>query len=143
MQTLSETELAEVSAAINTIHNGPEVSATTSSDDVQEAIHALISFNRRKPSSVDKPAESNSQPDGASTTQLVPFAGKKAANITAVRHAPPPDQEEQLRKIALAKVNAAKGIGHRHGFNSVIIEDAKPEKLRLFATNEEFFSRSG
>jgi hypothetical protein len=74
---------------------------------------------------------------------LVPFAGKKAASITAVRHAPPPDQEEQLRKIALAKVNAAKGIGHRHGFNSVIIEDAKPEKLRLFATNEEFFSRSG
>jgi hypothetical protein len=145
VQTLSETELAEVSAAINTIQNGPEVGATTSSDDVQEAIQALISFNRRKPSSVDKPAESNSQPDGASTTQLVPFAGKnlKAASITAVRHAPPPDQEEQLRKIALAKVNAAKGIGHRHGFNSVIIEDAKPEKLRLFATNEEFFSRSG
>jgi hypothetical protein len=40
-------------------------------------------------------------------------------------------------------VNEAKGIGHRHGFNSVIIEDAKPEKLRLFASNEEFFSRSG
>ena len=143
VQTFSETELAEVSAAINTIQNGPEVSATTSSDDVQEAIQALISFNRRKPSSVDKPAESNLQPDGASTTQLVPFAGKKAASITAVRHAPPPDQEEQLRKIALAKVNAAKGIGHRHGFNSVIIEDAKPEELRLFATNEEFFSRNG
>jgi hypothetical protein len=81
VQTLSETELAEVSAAINTIQNGPEVGATTSSDDVQEAIQALISFNRRKPSSVDKPAESNSQesqPDGASTTQSVPFAGKKA-----------------------------------------------------------------
>jgi hypothetical protein len=40
----------------------------------------------------------------------------------------------------LAKVNAAKGNGHRHGFNSVIIEDAKPETRRLFATNEEFFS---
>ena len=140
VQTLSETELAEVSAAINTIHNGPEVSATTSSDDVQEAIQALISFNRRKPSSVDKPAESNSQPDGTSTTQLVPFASKKAASITAVRHAPPPDQEEQLRKIALAKVNAAKGHGHRHGMYSLVIEDAKPEKRRLFATNEEFFS---
>jgi hypothetical protein len=131
VQTFSETELADsevrVSAAINTIHNGPEVSATTSSGDVQKAIQALISFNRRKhTSSVDKPAESNSQesqPDGASTTQSVPFAGKKAASITAaaVRHAPPPDQEEQLRKIALpvAKVNAAKGNGHRHGFNSV------------------------
>jgi hypothetical protein len=47
VQTLSVTELAEVSAAIYTIHNGPEVDATTSSDDVQEAIQALISFNRR------------------------------------------------------------------------------------------------
>ncbi len=73
--------------------------------------------------------------------ELVPFAGKKAASITAVRHAPPPpDQEEQLRKIALAKVNAAKGTGHRHGMYSLMIEDAKPEKRRLFATNEEFFS---
>jgi hypothetical protein len=71
---------------------------------------------------------------------LVPFASKKAASITAVRHAPPPDQEEQLRKIALAKVNAAKGSGHRHGMYSLMIEDAKPEKRRLFATNEEFFS---
>jgi hypothetical protein len=108
VQTLSETELAEVSAAINTIQNGPEVGATTSSDEVQEAIQALISFNRRKPSSVDKSAESDSQLDSASTTQLVPFTGKKAANITAVRHLPPPNHEEQLRKIALAKVNAAK-----------------------------------
>ncbi len=61
------------------------------------------------------------------------------ASITAVRHAPP-DQEEQLRKIALAKVNAAKGTGHRQGMYSLMIEDAKPEKRRLFATNEEFFS---
>jgi hypothetical protein len=140
VQTLSETELSEVTAAINTIQNGPEVGATTSSDDVQEAIQALISFNRRKPSSVDKSAESNSQPDSASTTQLVPFTGKKAANITAVRHPPPPNHEEQLRNIALAKVNATRGNGHRHGMNSVMIEDVKPEKLRLFATNEEFFS---
>jgi hypothetical protein len=100
VQTLSETELAEVSAAINTIHKGPEASATTSSDDVQEAIQALISFNRRKPSSVDKPVESNLQPDGASTTQLVPFAGKKAASITVVRHAPPPDQDSRRSSYA-------------------------------------------
>ena len=137
---MSATELAEVSAAINTIHNVPEVGAATTADDVQEAIQALISFNRRKPSSVDKSAESNSQSDGTSTTQLVPFTGKNTASITAVRHSPSPNQEEQLRKIALAKVNAAKGNGHRHGMNSVMIEDAKPEKLRLFATNEEFFS---
>ena len=99
----------------------------------------MISFTR-KSSSVDKSAESNSQSDGTSTTQLVPFTGKNTASITAVRHSPSPNQEEQLRKIALAKVNAAKGNGHRHGMNSVMIEDAKPEKLRLFATNEEFFS---
>ena len=138
--SLSETELTAVCAAINTIHNAPEVSAATNHDaDVeQEAIQVLTNFHRRGTS--HKPAESNSQPDGTSTTQLVPFASKKAASITAVRHAPPPDQEEQLRKIALAKVNAAKGHGHRHGMYSLVIEDAKPEKRRLFATNEEFFS---
>ena len=141
VQTLSETELAEVSAAINTIHNVPEVGAATTADGVQEATQALISFTR-KPSSVDKPAEStgNSQSDGTGTTQLVPFTGKNTASITAVRHSPSPNQEEQLRKIALAKVSAARGKGHHHGMNSVMIEDAKPEKLRLFATNEEFFS---
>jgi hypothetical protein len=58
----------------------------------------------------------------------VPFTGKNTGSITAVRHSPSPNQEEQLRKIALAKVNAAKGNGHRHGMNSVMIEDAKPEK---------------
>ena len=80
--TLSETELAEVCAAINTMHNGPEVGAATSADGEQEATQALISFNR-KPASFDKSAESNSQPDGTSTTQLAPFAGKKVASITA------------------------------------------------------------
>ena len=70
----------------------------------------------------------------------MPFAGNKASTISAVKHSPPPNNEELLRKVALAKVNAATGIVHRHGMNSVTIEDAKPEKLRLFATNEEFFS---
>ena len=69
--TFSETELSEVCAAINTIHNGPEVNAATTADGVQEAIQALISFTR-KPSSVDKSAESNSQSDGTSTTQRKP-----------------------------------------------------------------------
>jgi hypothetical protein len=82
------------------MHNGREVGAATSAEGEQEAIQTLISFNR-KPASVDKSVESNSQPDGTSTTQLVPFAGKKVASITAVRHSSSPNEEEEQRKIAL------------------------------------------
>jgi hypothetical protein len=138
--TFSETELAEVSAAINTLHNGHEVSAATSADVEQEAIQVLTKLHRTSP--VAKSAGSTLK--CGDTTHLVPVtaAGMKAAATigSVTRHGTPrADQHELQLKIAQAKVSESRGPGYRNGTFSVTMNEAP--KFRLCSTRTSWFAK--
>jgi hypothetical protein len=110
--SLSETELTAVCAAINTIHNGPEVSAATSADVEQEAIQVLTKLHRTSPAA--KSAGSTLKCGLGDTTHLVPVTAagmKAAATIGSVRRLDTSlaDQHELQVKIARAKVSESGG----------------------------------
>jgi hypothetical protein len=132
--SLSETELTAVCAAINTIHNEPEVSVASSADVEQEAIQVLTKLHRTSP--VAKSAGSTLK--GGDTTHLVPVTAtgmKATATIGSVIRTPQSeaDQREFSLKIAQAKVNESRGRGFRNGLYSVSVDEA-PERTPLFDT---------
>ncbi len=106
--SLSETELTAVCAAINTIHNEPEVSVATSADIEQEAIQVLTKLHRTSPAAKSAGSTLNC----GDTTHLVPVtaAGVKATatigSVTRLGTSLADQRELQLRlKIARAKVS--------------------------------------
>jgi hypothetical protein len=133
--SLSETELTAVCAAINTIHNEPEVSVATSADVEQEAIQVLTKLHRTSP--VAKSAGSTL--NCGDTTHLVPVtaAGVKAtATIGSVTRLGTSlaDQRELQLKIARAKVSESRGPSYRNnGILSVSLNEA-PKIPPLFDT---------
>jgi hypothetical protein len=133
--SLSETELTAVCAAINTIHNEPEVSVATSADVEQEAIQVLTKLHRTSPAA----KSAGSTLKCGDTTHLVPVnaAGvKAAATIGSVTRLGTSlaDQRELQLKIARAKVIESRGPGYRNnGILSVSLNEA-PKSPPLFDT---------
>jgi hypothetical protein len=135
--SLSETELTAVCAAINTIHNEPEVSVATSADVEQEAIQVLTKLHRTSPAA----KSAGSTLKCGDTTHLVPVnaAGVKAeATIGSVTRLGTSlaDQRELQLKIARAKVIESTGPGYRNnGILSVSLNEA-PKIPPLFDTHK-------
>ena len=132
--TFSETELSEVCAAINTMHNEAHDATSAVAEQESEAIQVLTKLNRTSP--VAKSAGSTLK--CGDTTHLVPVTAagmKAAATIGSVTRLGTSlaDQRELQLKIARAKVSESRGPGYRSGILSVSLNPA-PKIPPLFDT---------
>ena len=128
--SLSVNELAEVCAAINSMHN--EAHDATSADVEQESEATQVVKYSAQP----KPAATGKATD---TTHIVPI--QPTARVGNVTRTPNKTSHGDLLNMARIKVGAQ--FGGRQRQESLIMSDVDeaPERRHWFDTNDEWFAK--